>query len=380
MATEVFWEKSALPVHSCLMMETREAALAFPRGDLALTFCRDCGFLYNALFDETVHDYSAAYEDTQGFSAHFRAFQERLCRDQIAKFGLDATKSALEIGCGKGQYLVELCERCGATGVGIDPACRPERITSDAPVEFIRDFYSPRYAHLHADYVCCRHTLEHIGPVHQFVRNVRATLDERPDTPVVFEVPDAERILVDQAFEDVYYEHCSYFTLGSLARLFRRCGFRVEALYKEFGDQYLLIEARPGDPASSPLLDAEDDLAQTAAQVRLFAERIPAKLTAFRAELDRWKADGRRVVFWGSGSKAVSYLSTVGITDELDAIVDINPHRHGKFLAGSGHRIDSPASLVERPPDVVVVMNAVYLEEIRTDLAGMGLTPELRAV
>ena len=37
------------------------------------------------------------------------------------------------------------------------------------PDQFIQDFYSERYAHLTGDYVCCRHTLEHIGPVPDFV-------------------------------------------------------------------------------------------------------------------------------------------------------------------------------------------------------------------
>ena len=50
-------------------------------------------------------------------------------------------------------------------------------------------------------------------------------------------------------------------------------------------------------------------------------------------------------------------------------MVDINPHKHGKYLAGSGHQIVGPDALVEIKPDVVVVMNPIYVEEIRADLA-----------
>jgi hypothetical protein len=89
---------------------------------------------------------------------------------------------------------------------------------------------------------------------------------------------------------------------------------------------------------------------------------------------------GKKVVLWGSGSKAVSYLTTLGVTDQLQYVVDINPHKHGKFLAGSGHEIVSPEFLVEYQPDAVIVMNPIYLEEIRSDMRRMGLEPETWAV
>ena len=58
-------------------------------------------------------------------------------------------------------------------------------------------------------------------------------------------------------------------------------------------------------------------------------------------------------------------------------MVDINPHKWGRFLAGTGHEIVSPDSLRDTRPDVIVVMNPIYLDEIRTDLATRGLTPHL---
>jgi hypothetical protein len=61
-------------------------------------------------------------------------------------------------------------------------------------------------------------------------------------------------------------------------------------------------------------------------------------------------------------------------------IVDINPYRHGKFLAGSGKRISSPRALREYRPDVVIAMNPIYCQEIQQELESMGLSPELMAL
>lgn len=378
---EVFFEVSGVPVHSCLMVQTRQEALEFPCGDLAVAVCHACGFMQNNRFDPSVHNYSPDYEETQGFSPRFQSFQSDLCETQNAKYDL-CEKTMLEIGCGKGEFLVKLCEISGGSGIGIDPGYRPERTKSAAAdrIEFIVDFYSKKYSHLTADYICCRHTLEHIAPVKEFVQMVRDTIDDRPDTTVFFEIPDTERILVDQAFEDIYYEHCTYFTLGSLARLFRSCGFELLDLYKGFDDQYLMIECKPGDPTRGKFFPEENDLEKTLAQVEVYKAKIEAKFDRFRADLQRISDAGETVVLWGSGSKAVSYLTTLGISDAVEYIVDINPHKWGKFLAGTGHEIVSPEFLKEYRPDNVLVMNAIYVPEISEDLAKMGLTPKIDAV
>ena len=80
---------------------------------------------------------------------------------------------------------------------------------------------------------------------------------------------------------------------------------------------------------------------------------------------------------WGSSSKAVAFLTTLGVGDEVACVTDINPHRQNMFMPGSGHEIVPPKSLPEYPPDNVVIMNPIYREEIRADLDAMGLRPRL---
>ncbi|MEZ6016791.1 MAG: class I SAM-dependent methyltransferase [Planctomycetota bacterium] len=381
---EGIFELQSVPVHSCLMVRTREQALAFPRGALDLAICLDCGFIQNRAYEASLQSYSPEYEETQAFSGTFRAFQTRLCHDQVARYAL-ADKLVLEIGCGKGEFVTELCEISGGRGIGIDPGYRPERNTSDAAsrIDFRTEFYTVDHASLAADYVACRHTLEHIGPVREFVNTVRRSLEGRAGAVVFFELPAAERVLTERAFWDMYYEHCSYFTLGSLARLFRRERFQVLDLYTGYDAQYLMIEARPVDTQDEAQrgrrFKAEDDLDATIQAAREFRETIGSKLAALRAELQAAAMKGP-VALWGSGSKAVSYLTTLDVTDEVAAVVDINPHKHGKFMAGTAHEILPPSALVALQPASVIVMNPIYLDEIRSDLEGLGLAPEVWAL
>ena len=82
-------------------------------------------------------------------------------------------------------------------------------------------------------------------------------------------------------------------------------------------------------------------------------------------------------MLWGGGSKAVAFLTTLGVNDEVAFAVDINPYKHGTFLAMTGHEVVGPAALTDYKPDVVIIMNPIYHEEIRKDLAAMDLAPEL---
>jgi SAM-dependent methyltransferase len=377
-----FYRVENVPVHSCLMVAGRAEALSFPCGDIELAFCPACGFIQNSRYDPALQAYSPDYEETQIFSAHFRRFLEQLCDDQIGKYALGG-KTVLEIGCGKGEFLATLCERGGCSGIGIDPGYRPERMQSPigTRLQFIRDFYGPSHTHLQADYVCCRHTLEHIGNVVDFMRLVRASIGDRSDVAVFFEVPDTERVLVETAIWDIYYEHCSYFTQGSLARLFHRAGLEPRRLWKAYGGQYLMIEAAPAHMEEiGGHLPETHDLERITDQVRRFGTNAEARIEQLRAQLNNRAVRGMRVVLWGSGSKAVSYLTTLGVTHEIEAVVDINAHKHGKFLAGTGHEIIAPQALATIRPDCVIVMNAIYADEIRADLERMGLSPELVAL
>ncbi len=80
---------------------------------------------------------------------------------------------------------------------------------------------------------------------------------------------------------------------------------------------------------------------------------------------------------WRSGSKSVAFLTTLNIHNEIRYVIDINPYKHGTYVAGTGQKIVAPDFLKEYKPDTVIVMNPIYHEEIRQDLNSMGLTPEL---
>jgi SAM-dependent methyltransferase len=375
----IFHTARRVPTNSCILLPTKEEALAYPTGDIALGHCPACGFVSNTAFDAALTEYSGRYEETQGFSPTFQRFHRDLADRVIERFKLSG-RDILEIGCGKGEFLLLLCENGRNRGVGFDPGYRADRFAPSAEenVRFVADFYTEKCVDTAADFVCCKMTLEHIPATLEFMRMVRAAQGGR-QAEIFFMIPEAQRILRDCAFEDVYYEHCSYFSPHSLEHLFSAAGFFPTAIGFEYGGQYLTIAADTTDTGAGRLTSA-GDLGEIAAWVGEFPALMAGQVKYWRERFAALKAKGQKAVIWGSGSKGVSFLTTLGLQDEVAAAVDINPHRQGYFMPGTGHRIVGPQDLVELKPDAVIVMNPIYTAEITADLAKLGLSPVVLAV
>lgn len=377
-----FYNVRDVPTNSCILFDTPEEAAACPTGDIELCFCEDCGFIYNARFDKRLTEYSGRYEETQGFSPTFSKFHRALAERLIEEHDL-AGKRVTEIGCGKGEFLLLLSELAGVKGTGIDPSALQARIEGTPGAErvtLIPEYYQEHHGDAEADAIVCKMTLEHIPNAEEFLLTVRRSLENHPDTLVYFQIPETSRILEHCAFEDIYYEHCAYFTPGSLGRLFRRCAFDVIKLGVEYDNQYLTIEATPSVGSPSSALSVEDDLATSALQVRTFERRNAQIKAHWQAVVEDAKRRGETVALWGSGSKAVSFLTTLGLGGDIDAVVDINPHRHGHYMPITGQKIIGPEELVNVDPGLVIVMNRIYVPEISEDLARLELSPKITAL
>jgi FlaA1/EpsC-like NDP-sugar epimerase len=96
----------------------------------------------------------------------------------------------------------------------------------------------------------------------------------------------------------------------------------------------------------------------------------------WRSSLERLTKGGRRIVVWGAGSKGVTFLNTLQDTNTIGYVVDINPQKQGRFVAGTGQQIVSPEFLQLYQPDVIIVMNVIYQKEIQEVTDKLGLSPK----
>jgi hypothetical protein len=193
-------------------------------------------------------------------------------------------------------------------------------------------------------------------------------------------VPDVGRILEEGAFWDVYYEHCSYFSVTSLKHLFIGADFTVQRIWTGYDGQYLMIVTSPADHGTDVTVRDADGVAAIIRMSGSFAAAAARSRAAWLSRLRNWAAAGQRTVLWGSGSKAVAFLTTLGVHNEVEHVVDINPYRVGKYLPGTGQRIVAPAFLRDYRPDNVVIMNPVYRDEVGRELARQRCEPQVYTI
>jgi len=373
-----FYEVLGVPTNSCLLIDDRAGALNFPTGDVVLAICGGCGFIFNAAWDPLRTIYSYQYEETQGFSPTFNAFNRTIAEELVSRYDVRG-KTVLEIGCGKGEFLSLICKLGDNRGIGYDPSFVPDRQHSDQNVRFMREFFTENTNEAAPNLLCCKMTLEHIGQTHQFLTSVRSVAN-REDAVIFFQVPDVGRILQEGAFWDIYYEHCSYFSYLSLKHLFTGTGFAVERIWTGYGGQYLMIVASPAEHGSDIAAGDKDDVAAIVRMSASFVAAAARSRAVWLSRLRSWAGAGQRTVLWGSGSKAVAFLTTLGVRDEVEHAVDINPYRVGKFLPSTGQRIVAPAFLREYRPDNVVIMNPIYRDEVKRELASQRCDPRVYTI
>ena len=368
---------AAIPVQNTSLFRDREKARFVERGDLDLRVCLDCGFIFNRLFNPELTLYGPEYEETQGYSPTFQRFHEVLADDLIRRFALTG-KRILEIGCGKGEFLAILCRGGRNRGVGLDPAYREDRHPDpeNSKLEFRREQFCHGDSILGFDAICCKMTLEHIPDVRRFVDSIASGLGTQKSR-IFFQVPEMSRILKELAFWDIYYEHCSYFTHGSLKSLFEAAGFLVDEVWTGYDDQYLMISASWMGHAVKPPGREESSLKDLFQAANRFQIRIDEYLNEWRDHLEDLRKSGQKMAIWGGSSKTVAFLSYIQVPGVVSAVVDINPNKQGTFLAASGLPIIGPDDLESVRPDEILITNPVYTAEIKAELARLKLHPGL---
>jgi len=371
---QVFFERWNVPVHQNRACLSAEEARQSKRGDLLLAFCVECGFVFNAAFDPGNLSYSAAYENTQTCSPYFDSYLKELANSLLKKYGL-SDKVIVEVGCGKGDFLRLMCKDGRNRGVGFDPTYVGPETAERGAVRFVRAFYDAQQTRYAPDFVCCRHVIEHVQSPLEVLGAVRQAIGERGGARLYFETPALPWILETVTFWDLFYEHCSYFTASSLARAFAHTGFQVLETRLGFDAQYLCIEAMPAQAGHNAEMIRPSSTVQLWTKIQTFLASVEERRAACDQKIEAFSKAGGCAI-WGAAAKGATLVNTMDPENRrIRCLIDINPAKQGKYVAGSGHAIVPPERLKERDGRVagIVNMNPNYLEENRMLLSQLEL-------
>jgi hypothetical protein len=354
--------------------KSASAARAAATGTLAFNGCRNCGFVWNAAFDENAIVYDGAYENDQAHSDVFRAHMDAMAARALAMVPANETVSVVEVGAGQGVFLKALADRAGArlaASTGFDPAWRGQAGGGPAPVRLYADrFDAGTAARLTRapNVIVSRHTIEHVASPLNFLTAIRDALPPHAAVRLAIETPCVQWIFDNWAIQDFFYEHCSLFTAETLSLALQRAGFEPITVVHVFGGQYLWAEA------STTSQRSVDWRNHSKPDFDAWSRRKDAMLKRWHAYLAEAAAAGP-VYVWGAGAKGVTFaclFDPVGVV--VTGLVDINPEKQGTFAAMTGCQIVGPDAILG-PRPTIIVMNPNYRDEISRDCAARGLSP-----
>lgn len=303
-------------------------------------------------------------------SAHFAD----LARDIVAHLP-HGDPLLVELGSNDGTLLKHVA-RAGIRHLGVEPSAGVAAAARAAGVNTLVTFFDAKVAasivdqHGHADAIIATNVLSHAGDPHSVVEGLAQLLSKTGT--IIIEDPYWGDVIAQTAFDQIYDEHASYFSLTSMQHLCGSHGLTViDALPVAVhgGSMRYVITAAGPAPCDrvTHLLERE----------RASALHAPATLDAFRArvnaigdrlmtQLAEYRARGWRVVGYGATSKSTTPINYFGITPELvEFISDTTPAKHGTFSPGAHIPVRPHAAFAAPYPERALLFLWNHAEEVR---------------
>lgn len=345
-----------------------------PRFPLRLVFCADCALVQitedvplELLYGGNYPYYSSVSPE---LVAHFRDGARAILERAPQRRGALVVEAASNDG-----VQLKAFRDAGLAVLGVDPASGPAAAANAAGVETLCRFFDVELARelagagKAADLVVGNNVLNLIQSPLEYVEATDVLL--APAGTAVLEVPYFLDTVEKAAFDNVYHQNATYWTLTSLERLFAARGFRLVDVERigTFGGSLRVYAARAGGPSAAVVAlrahERELGLHASAFYAR-FAERVEGIRRELRALIESLRSEGKRIVAYGAaGGMATTLLSYLGLDSrDIEYAVDINHHKHGRTTSGSRLRIFPIERLAEDRPDYALLLAWNYADAI----------------
>lgn len=338
--------------------------------------CSDCGLvqLIDVVQPEMLFSDYIYFSSGMPSSSHFKAYAEEVTRLILgharARHGL-----IVEIGSNDGHFLSEV-KSYGARVLGVDPAANLAEVARARGIEQIVDFFGRRTAEeIRVTYgparvVVANNVVAHINDLADFVFGVAHLLDS--GGVFIMETPYLLDMFENLAFDSIYHEHLSYFSLRPLVVLFARYGLEIMdvKVYPVQGSSLRIYAVKRGSQFKSAVVR------QMISHERLWGldhdasyfslrHRIGILRDSVRNCLFSLLAQKYRIAAYGAPARGNTLLNYFGIdTRMIEYATEALPSKIGLYTPGTHIPIVDIEWARNNPPDYYLLLAWNYKDVI----------------
>lgn len=335
-----------------------------------------------ALFDKQYAYFSST---STSWLEHAREY----CKQISTRLKLGSSSFVVEVACNDG-YLLRNFADFGIPCLGVEPTESTAAMARSIGIEVCTEFFGRDLAfklsrkYRKADLIVGNNVYAHVPDIRDFTEGLKALL--APGGTITLEFPHFLNLLIHGQFDTVYHEHFSYLSLAAVEAIFLASGlkvFHVEELPTHGGSLRVygahIEDARAVDPSVAHVQDAERAVGLQSVDAYVqFQARVHEIKHRFLHFLLKKKEQGLTVAGYGAAAKGNTLLNFSGVgPDLMEFVVDAALSKQGRYLPGSHIPILPVSELVERHPQVVVVLPWNIAAEIVSHLRSI-LGPETR--
>jgi len=351
------------PLANSFTSTTTEHEDMFP---LAVNHCEDCNHLQltHAVDPAIIYrDYlyvsgtSKTYLDYMDWYAKWATEQYKM-RNPLNRSAL----TVLDIGCNDGSQLDAFLRLGNIKTCGVDPA---ENLYATSTVKghnVVCGFWNDNSADLIRlntntsafDIITSQNAFAHIPDPLRYLQLVRTVMN---DDGLLFISTSQSDMVPRGEFDTIYHEHISFYNADSMRALAERAGLYLNDVIKTpiHGISYIFVLSRKPRPATlenvlamekSQGLQDPETYGNWANGVCKLLERIPY-------EINKARERGMKIVGYGAAAKGMTLLNATKI--HMDAVIDDNPMKQGKFTPGMRIPVVGPDYIDTIGPDEKVL-------------------------
>lgn len=356
-----------------------EPEMTFP---LKVQVCDRC---WLGQVDEHKHAadiFSSDYVYFSSFSSSWLAHAKRYVADISTRLNLGDDAFVVEVASNDG-YLLQYFKERGVPCLGVEPTGSTAEACRSKGIEVVQDFFGERLGaqltrtHRQADLILGNNVFAHVPDINDFVKGLKLAL--APGGTVTLEFPHFMQLIQQRQFDTIYHEHFSYLSLHTTRQIFEAHGLRVydvEQLSTHGGSLRVYgchekNSALPERAAVGELLQKETELGmQTRAFFQPFAQQVVDIKLDLLSFLIEQKRAGKKVMGYGAAAKGNTLLNYAGVlSDLLPSVVDLSPHKVGKFLPGVHIPVVSVDEIKRQRPDYLLILPWNLRDEVQAQHA-----------